>query len=106
MFGIIKQKFIVLIISIANASNHTLINSHPNEYSHELHYYPFKVKLDRYVGSCNTLHDLCNKVCVPNKAEDINIHVFNITTGVDKSNILTTHIPCKCKCKFDGRKCN
>ena len=25
------------------------------------------VKLDRYVGSCNTLNDLYNKICIPNK---------------------------------------
>ena len=29
----------------------TLIDLHPNEYTQELHYYPFTVKLDRCVGS-------------------------------------------------------
>ena len=32
-----------------------LLNLHPNEYSEELPCYPFAVKLDRCVGSCNTL---------------------------------------------------
>ena len=41
-------------------------------------YNPFVVKLDRCVGSCNTLNDLSNTVCVPNKTEDLNIHVFNM----------------------------
>ena len=65
--------FIRLFTGLVNAFNHTkcislsnqkceiqptLINLHPNEYSQELHYYPFAVKLDRYVGSCNTLNDL------------------------------------------------
>ena len=36
----------------------TLINLNPNEYSQELHYYSFVVKLDRCVGSCNALSDL------------------------------------------------
>ena len=77
--------FIGLLVSIVNVSNHTkcislrnqkcmieptLINLHPNEYSQEFHYYPFAVKLDRCVESCNTLNDLFNKVCVPNKAEE------------------------------------
>ena len=26
-------------------------------------------------------------------------------TGINESKILTKHIPCECKCKFDGRKC-
>ena len=42
-----------------------LINLHPSEYSRGLHYYPFAGNLDRCDGSCNTLHDLSNKVCVP-----------------------------------------
>ena len=29
--------------------------------------YPFVVKLDRWVGNCNTLNDLPNKVCHLNK---------------------------------------
>ena len=89
MFGIIKEIFIVLLTSIANVSNHTkcvplnnqkceiqpsLINIHPNEYSQELLYYPFSVKLQRCVGSCNTLSDFSNKVCVPNKTKDLKVH--------------------------------
>ena len=84
----------------------TFINLHPNEYSQELHYYPFAVKLDRYVGSCNTLDDLSNKVCVPNKTKDLNLNIINIVTEIDDSNTLTNHVSWECKCKFDGRKCN
>ena len=84
----------------------TLINPNPNEYSQELYYYPFAVKLDRCIGSCNTLNDLSNKVSVPNKIEDLNIHVFNMTTGINESKISTKHISCECKCNFDKRKCH
>ena len=54
----------------------------------------------------NTLNDLPNKVCVPNETEDLNLSVLNMITGINKSNTLTKHISCKCKCKFDGRKCS
>ena len=88
-----------LLIDIVNASNHrkcvlsrnqlcevqpTLINLHPNEYSQELYYYPFAVKIDRCVGSCNTLNDLSNKVCVPKKVEYLNLSVFNMITGINQ----------------------
>ena len=97
MFRLIKKIFMGLLISIIDASNHTkcvllsnqkcmiqptLINLHPNEYSQEFHYYPFTVKLDKCVGSCNTLNDLSNKVCVPNKTEDLNLSMFNMITGI------------------------
>ena len=57
-------------------TQHTLINLHLNKYTQELHYYPFAVKWDRCVESCNTLNDLSNKVCVPNETEDLNLSVF------------------------------
>ena len=93
MFRLIKKTFIGLLSSIVNASYHTkhvflsnqkckiqaiLINLHPNESCQEFHYYPFQVKLDRGVGSCNTLNDLSNKVCIANKLEDLNLSVFTM----------------------------
>ena len=121
MFGLIKKIFTILLSSIANASSHTkcislsnqkcmiqptLINILPNEYSKELHSYPFGVKLNRCVGSCNTLNDLSNKVCIPNKTEDLNLSVFNMITRINEPKTLAKDTSCECKCEFDGRKCN
>ena len=111
--------WIALLTGLFNGSNHkkcvlfsnqkceiwpTLINLQPNEYSQELHYYPFAVKLHRCVGSCNTLTELSNEVCVPKKTEDLNLRVLNMITGINESK--TNHISCEWKYKFDGRKCN
>ena len=63
----------------------TLINLHPNEYRKEFHYYPLVVKLDRCVGNCNTLNYLSNKVCVPNKTEDLKLSMFSMITGINES---------------------
>ena len=70
----------------------TLINLHANEYSQKLHYYQFVVKLDISVRSCNTLNDLFDKVCLLNKAEDLNLSVFNMIAGITESETLTKHI--------------
>ena len=67
----------------------TLINLHPNEYSQESHYYTFSVNLDRCFGSCNTLNDLSNYVCIPNKPEALNLSVFNMIAGINHSKTLT-----------------
>ena len=81
----------ILLSSIVNSSNHaksislsyqkceitpTLINLHPNEYSLELRYYPFAVKLESCAGRCNTFNDLSNKLRAPYKREDLNLSVF------------------------------
>ena len=70
----------------------TLIDLHYSEYDQEFRYYPFAVKLDRCIGSCNTLNDLSNKVCISNKREILNLSVFNMNTGINESKILTKHI--------------
>ena len=56
----------------------TLIKLHPDEYSQELHFYSFVVNLDRGDGRCNTCNELSNKVCVPNKTEDLNLSMLNM----------------------------
>ena len=47
-----------------------------------------------------------NKVCVPNKAYDLNLSVFNIFMGINELKTFAKHTWCERKCKFDGRKCN
>ena len=84
----------------------TFINLHSNKYSQKFHFYLFAVKLDRCIGSCNTVHDLSNKVCVTNKTEDLNLSMFSMITAINDSKTLRKHISCECKSKFDGRKCN
>ena len=69
-----------------------------------MHYNPFAVKLDRCFGSCNTLNDLSNKVCVQNKTEYLNLSVFNMITGIHKSKTLTKRIM-RIKCKFNVIQC-
>ena len=118
MFGLIKKIFIGLLTGTVNRSNYTkyvsfsnqieptFIYLHFNEYSQEFHYYLFSFKLDRFFGSCSTLNDLPNKVCVSNKAEDFNVSVFNMITRINELKTLTKHSSRECKCRFDGRKCN
>ena len=112
MYGLIKKIFMGLLINMVNASNHTkcislsnqkcmvqptLINLPPNEYGQDFQHYPFLVKLYRYTGSCNILNDLSNKVCVPNKTEDLNLSIFSMIVEINKLKLLTKHISSKCR---------
>ena len=84
----------------------TLINWHSNECIKGLRYYLFAFNLDRCMESCNILNYLSNEVFVPKKTKDLIWSVFNMIVGINESNILTKHISCECKCKFDSRKYN
>ena len=72
----------------------------------ELHDCAFAVNLHRCVGRCNIPTDLSNKVCVPNKTEDLNLSVFSIITRINESKTLTKDISCEYNNRFDGRNCN
>ena len=64
--------------------------------------------MDKFVGSCNTLNDLFNKVCVLSETEDLNLSlsIFDMITEINEPKTLLKYILCKCKYKFDDRKCN
>ena len=52
------------------------------------------------------INDLSNEAYVPNKKENLNLTLFSMITGINKSKALIKNISCEYKCRFDGRKCN
>ena len=40
--------------------------------------------INRCVGNCNTLNNIFNKVCVPNKTKDLYLSAFNMITGINE----------------------
>ena len=45
-----------------------------------------------FVWRCNTFNDLSHRVCVPNKTEYLNIHIFNMITEKNESKIVTKNM--------------
>ena len=60
----------------------------------DLNYYPFMISLDKCNGSCNTLTKISGKICFPNKTEDVNLSVFNLTKRKYESKTLTKNKSC------------
>ena len=48
-----------------------------------------RFKFEICIGSCSTFNELSNKVCVPNKTEDLNLSAFNMITGINGLKTLT-----------------
>ena len=69
----------------------TLINFYPNKCNQALPYHLFADNSKRCRRSSNTLNNLCNKVCVSNKTEDLNINVLDMITRINESKILTKY---------------
>ena len=115
MFGFFKKIFLGLLsfsgslptkcMSLNNEQckiRRALIDLNPVE----LKYYPYLITLDECNGSCNTVTKIPYRICTPNKTENANLNVFNLITGTNETKKLIKPISLKCKCKFDGKKCN
>ena len=76
----------------------TLIDINPVE----LNYNPFMISLNKRTGSCNVLSP---KICVSKETKDINVKKFNMITNKDEAKVMTEHISCDCKCKFNRTTC-
>ena len=57
-------------------------------------------------GSYSTVEDPFHLTYVPNKIEDVNLKVFNMIKGINKSGTLAKHISLQGRCGFDSEKCN
>ena len=44
-----------------------------------------------------TLNEISNKICVPNKTEDLNLRLCNMITGMNESKTLEKHVSYKCE---------
>lgn len=57
-----------------------------------------------YNGRCNTFNNFSNNICVLNKVEDINLHVFSMTTRMNERKPKTKHFSSDFELKLGGRK--
>ena len=50
----------------------------------DVQYYPFIISINRCDGKCNTVEDLFDRICAPNKIDNVNWKVFNIVKGTNE----------------------
>ena len=61
------------------------------------------ISLDKCTGSWNVLSP---KISVLEETKDINVKAFKTITTKNEAEVMTEHISCDCKCKFNSSKCN
>ena len=42
-------------------------------------------------------------ICVGSEIEDADLKVFSMIKGINESKTPIKHIPCECRCEFDGK---
>ena len=68
--------------------------------------YPYKIKINRCVGSCNDKNNSYSKVCISNIVKNISVKVFDLISGENVLKNITFHKTCKYDCLLDEKVCN
>ena len=77
-----------------------------NEGVGEVLFYPYNVQVNKCSGSCNTLDNPIEKICVPNVIKGLNMKVYNFFTMLNETRNVLWHESCKCVCKLNPSVCN
>ena len=116
MFGIIKKEF---ISTLAFFSHNIVLKNSLKCYSldnreckirpeiinvnnKEPIFYPYKIKMNRCVGSCNTIDHPYDKTCFANDIENMGLKIFNLLTQNNETINIEKHKSCGCKCKLNN----
>ena len=72
----------------------------------ELVFYPYRIKINKCSGSCNTINDPFAKLCVPDITKNINVKVFDLMARINETRQIIWHETCKCVCRLTSAICN
>ena len=102
LFGIIKTK-VLECVSVVNQKcmpRPKILDV--NEGIGEALFYPYKVLVNKFSGSCNTLDNPMSKICVPKIIENVNMQVYNFLMRLNETRNVLWHENCKCVCKLSS----
>ena len=110
MFNLIKK--IILIISIPSAFEYCLLLKNQecvvrkvfidNDYMT----FPYKIGVDRCIGSCNDKDNPFLKFCLPDSIKNISVKSFDLISNKNVLKTISFHQSCKCGCLLDEKVCN
>ena len=68
--------------------------------------YPYNVLVNKCSGSCNTLDNPIEELCVPNVIKGLNMKVHNFLTMLNETRNVLWHESCKCVSRLNSSVCN
>ena len=106
LFNIIKTKALecVSVVNQKCMPRPKILDA--NEGVGEALFYPYNVQVNKCSGSCNTLDNPVQKLCVPNVIKGLNMKVYNFLTMLNETCNVLWHRRCKCVCKLNSSVCN
>ena len=74
--------------------------------TYEPMFYPYRIKINKCKGTCNTINDPYAKICVPDEIKNTNVKVFNLMSRTYETRHIKWQKTCKWKCRLDASACN
>ena len=68
--------------------------------------FPYKIKVDKCVGSCNDVSNPYFKVCLPDVVKNISVKSLDLISRKNVLRNVSFHQSCKCGCLLDENVCN
>ena len=68
--------------------------------------FPYKIRVDRCIGSCNNLTNLYSRVCLPDIVKNTSVKVFDLISQQNEPTEIIFHKSCKCDCLLNKTVCN
>ena len=69
-------------------------------------YYPYRVMVNKFSGSCNDINDPMAKICVSDVIKNLNMKVYNLLMHANEIKNNVWHETCKCICRLTSAICN
>ena len=69
-------------------------------------FFPFSIKKNKCIGSCNKINYPYAKICVADVVKNLNVRVFSLMSRTNEARFIEWHETCKWECKFGGNICN
>ena len=68
--------------------------------------FPYKIKVDKCIGSCNDIENPYFKVSLPDVVKNISVKSFDLISQKNVLKNISFHESCKCDCLLDEKVCN
>ena len=111
MFSLIK-KIVLLIFSLPLISGNCLFLKSQKCTVREViidNYYmtfPYKIGVDRCIGSCNSKNNPYYKICLPDSIKNISVKSLDLISQRLVFKNINFHKSCKCGCLLDEKVCS
>ena len=68
--------------------------------------YPYNVLVNKRSGSCDTINNPMEKLCVPGTIKRVNMQAYKFLMMLNETRSVLWHERCKCVCKLNSSVCN